>query len=36
MGYVKKEFATEGTDIQISTGRKNLRAKVAKVPFYKV
>jgi aminomethyltransferase len=36
MGYVKKEFSTEGTEIQISTGRKSLNAKVVKVPFYKV
>lgn len=36
MGYVKKEFAAEGTDIQIVVRNKTLAAKVVKVPFYKV
>ncbi len=36
MGYVKKEFAAEGTDIQIAVRNKRLAAKVVKVPFYKV
>lgn len=35
MGYVKKEFTAEGTDIFIAVGKKKLAAKVVKVPFYK-
>jgi len=35
MGYVKKEFAAEGTEILIVAGKKKLKAKVTKVPFYK-
>jgi aminomethyltransferase len=37
MGYVKKGFATEGSDIFIAFGGgKKLAAKVVKLPFYKV
>lgn len=35
MGYVTTEFSNPGTEIFISTGRKNLAARVVKVPFYK-
>lgn len=35
MGYVKKEFSTEGTDIFISVRDKALKAKVVKMPFLK-
>lgn len=34
MGYVATEFAVSGTVITISTGRKDLPAEVAKLPFY--
>lgn len=33
MGYVKKAFKGEGTDVFIDTGRKLLPAKTVKVPF---
>jgi len=35
MGYVKTEFAKEGSEINIVAGKKRLAAKVVKVPFYK-
>ena len=35
MGYVKKEFAKEGTEIFIQVRKKSLKAKVVKLPFYK-
>ncbi len=35
MGYVAKEYAAEGTALQISAGGKKLPAKVCKTPFYK-
>ena len=35
MGYVKTEFAKEGTEILIVAGKKKLNAKVVKLPFYK-
>jgi aminomethyltransferase len=35
MGYVKKEFATPGTEINISVGKKFLKATIVKTPFYK-
>lgn len=35
MGYVKKEFATEGMEIYINIRDKNLKAKVVKMPFLK-
>jgi len=34
LGYVKKEFATEGSAIQVVAGRKKLAVKVVKLPFY--
>jgi len=34
MGYVKPEFAKEGTEVFISVRDKKLKAKVVKVPFY--
>ena len=35
MGYVKKEFASPGTEIRISVGKKLLKATIVKTPFYK-
>ena len=35
MGYVKTEFAAEGTEIYISIRDNKIKAKVAKPPFYK-
>ena len=35
MGYVKTEFAREGTEIYISIRDKAIKAKVVKLPFYK-
>ena len=35
MGYVKKEFAAEGTEIFISIREKAVKAKVVKAPFIK-
>jgi len=35
MGYVKTEFAKEGTEILVVAGKKKLNAKVVKLPFYK-
>ena len=35
LGYVKPEFATVGTDIQIQIRNKNIVAKVVKPPFRK-
>ncbi|WP_295653320.1 glycine cleavage system aminomethyltransferase GcvT [uncultured Mucilaginibacter sp.] len=35
MGYVKTEFAKEGTEIYISIRDAKIKAKVAKPPFYK-
>jgi aminomethyltransferase len=35
MGYVQKEFASEGQSIKIAVGSKRLDAKVVKLPFYK-
>ncbi len=35
MGYVKKEFAAADTEIFIVAGKKRLKAKVVKLPFYK-
>jgi len=35
MGYVKPEFAKVGTEICLSVRGKLLKAKVAKLPFYK-
>jgi len=36
LGYVSKEFSKNGTEIIISTGRKDLHAVVAKPPFVKI
>jgi aminomethyltransferase len=36
MGYVKKEYTEEGTELFISIRDKKLKAKVVKVPFYDV
>ncbi|MEM6963987.1 MAG: glycine cleavage system aminomethyltransferase GcvT [Bacteroidota bacterium] len=36
MGYVKKEFAAEGTEIVVVAGKKKLAAKVVKLPFLKI
>lgn len=33
MGYVKSEYAAEGTEISISVRNKNLKARVVKMPF---
>ena len=35
MGYVKTEFAKEGTEIVVAVRKKKLPAKVVKLPFYK-
>ena len=35
MGYVKTEFAKEGTEIVVAVRKKRLPAKVVKLPFYK-
>ncbi len=35
MGYVKKEFSSEGADIYITVRDKSLNAKVVKLPFLK-
>lgn len=35
MGYVKTEFAAEGTEIYISIRNNKIKAKVVKPPFYK-
>jgi len=35
MGYVPKEMAKEGTEIQIVARKKRLAAKIVKLPFYK-
>ena len=35
MGYVKAEFAKEGTEIVVAVRKKKLAAKVVKLPFYK-
>lgn len=35
MGYVKKEFAKEDTEIFVQVRKKSLKAKVVKLPFYK-
>ena len=35
MGYVAKEFAKEGTEIVIVVGKKELGAKIVKLPFFK-
>lgn len=35
MGYVPKEFASEGSEIRIVAGKKRLEAVVTKIPFYK-
>ncbi len=35
MGYVKKEFATAGSEIFIQIRKKQLKAEVAKLPFWK-
>lgn len=35
MGYVQKSFSKEGSDIEINTGRKKLKATVVKLPFYR-
>lgn len=34
MGYVSLEYATPGTEVLISTGRKDLSAVIMKLPFY--
>ena len=36
MGYVKTEYAKENSEIYINIRDKVLKAKVVKVPFYKV
>lgn len=36
MGYVQTAFAVPGTEIFVSLGKKNLPAKVVKLPFYKI
>jgi aminomethyltransferase len=35
MGYVLKEYASEGTQIQIEVGKKLMSASVVKIPFLK-
>ena len=35
MGYVKNEFAKEGTEIFINIRDNKVKAKVVKPPFYK-
>ena len=35
MGFVKKEFASEGTEIFIRIRKNDVKAKVVKTPFYK-
>jgi aminomethyltransferase len=35
MGYVKSEFATEGTEIYIQIRNNRVKSKVVKMPFYK-
>lgn len=35
LGYVQKEFSTEGTGIQIVVGKKKLAAKVVRLPFFR-
>jgi aminomethyltransferase len=35
MGYVKKDFAREGTEIFIDIRNNKIKAKVVKFPFYK-
>ena len=35
MGYVKKEFASAGTEILVVAGKKKLAATIVKAPFYK-
>jgi aminomethyltransferase len=35
LGYVRPEYATEGTDIRIQIRDKNMEAKVVKLPFRK-
>ena len=35
MGYVTKESSSLDTEILISTGRKELKARIVKLPFYK-
>ena len=35
MGYVKKSFSKSNTEILIDTGKKKLKAKVYRPPFYK-
>lgn len=35
MGYVKSEFATEGTEIYIHIRNNRVKSKVVKMPFYK-
>ena len=34
MGYIRTDLARAGTEIAVSTGRKNLNAEVVKLPFY--
>ena len=35
MGYVKSEFAKEGSEVFVSVRDKSLKATVVKLPFYK-
>lgn len=35
MGYVKKQFAKHGTDIEVEIRGKRKKAKIVKLPFYK-
>ena len=35
MGYVKSEYATEGSEIYIQIRNNKVAAKVVKMPFYK-
>jgi len=35
MGYINSNYATPGTDIYIAVRKKNLKAQIQKLPFYK-
>jgi len=35
LGYVPTEYAAEGKEIFVAVRDKNLKAQVAKLPFYK-
>ena len=35
MGYIDKEAGTEGKEIEIESGKANIKAKIVKLPFIK-